>query len=908
VLHRRRLEQEMEEEVLFHMEAYAADLERSGLSRAEALRKARLEFGGVATHKDGMRFSLGLRWFDDLLMDLRYAVRILRRSPGFTLIAVCSLALAIGANTAVFSVANEALYERLNVPAPQQLRLLTIRNPKNGAVNSSWGDWTPLGDNTTRIGVLSYPVYQQLQRENQVLGPLFAFKDLGRGNVHANGEASSGEVEMVSGNFYKEIQIEPQLGRAITPADDTPGAIENVALLSDGFWTRTFARDPNVLGRVITVNSVSFKVIGVNPRGFTGGASVQISPDVFVPLAAITLLRPASRRSGPWLTSTRMWWVQVMARTRGGVTDEKAQAALDTALAAAVRATMNPKKDEVAPRLVLEDGSRGLNQLKRSMAKPIYILLGMTAFVLLLACANLANLMLARAATRQREMGIRMALGAGRERVMRQVLTENLLIALCGGLLGAALGHMGSTLLPRLTLKAWMQTEIHVPFNWHIFAFTALITIATGVLFSTAPALQATRADVGAALKEGARSATRRSRGLSSKFIVGLQVALSTLLVAAAILFLQTLWKLSHVEPGFNVSNLVLFDMLPPNRRYPPPADIALHIRMERALAAVPGVTSVSAADVAPLSGTTSISGFEVEGRPSNRNRDGLGDNSRMVAVGNDYFKTLGIPMIAGNTFSAQNTETSKHVSVINRALAQRFFPNENPIGKRFRVGSGPEDADRWFEVIGISDNIRYANLRDEPPPLHFDLWRQDKSAGPLTYNVRSPLPPATLIPMLRHAMAQVDPDLPMIDVRTQSQQLDDSLQQEHIFASLTAGFGLLAVALACIGIYGMMAYRVTQRTQEMGVRLALGAQRSQVRGMMLQEAFWIAIAGVAAGLAAAMVLARVVKSMLYGTGSTDTLSLTSAATLLLLVTLAAAWVPSSRVARLQPVDALRHE
>jgi predicted permease len=898
----------MEEEVLFHMDAYAADLERNGMTQAEAQRQARVEFGGATQHKDGMRASLGLRWVDDLMMDFRYAVRILRRSPGFTAIAVCSLALAIGANTAVFSVTNEVLYERLNVPDAKQIRLLTIHNPKNGAVNSSWGSWSPADDGTTRIDVFSYPVYQQLKQNNQLLSPLFAFKDLGRGNVSANGQASSGEVEMVSGNFYQEMQLTPQLGRIITAADDTPSATENVALISDGFWTRTYARDPSVLGRVITVNSVPFKIIGINPKGFSGAKSVQVTPDVFVPLSSITLLRPVSKRNGPWLASTRMWWVQVMARSRGDVSDATAQAALDTALAAAVHATMHPTKEEVVPRLVLEDGSRGLNVLQKAMAKPMYILLGMTAFVLLLACANLANLMLARAATRQREMGIRMALGAGRARVMRQVLTENLLVALLGGLLGLALGHLGSTLLPQLTFNAWEKTQVQVPFNWHIFAFTAVITIATGVLFSTAPALQATRADVGLALKEGARSTTRRSRGLSSKLIVGFQIALSTLLVSGAALFLQTLWKLNHVEPGFNTDNLVLFEVLPPNLRYPPPADITLHLRMERAIAAVPGVTSVSSADLALLSDSNNISGFQVEGHAANQKHDSLGDNTRFIEVGNDYFRTMGIPMVAGHMFGPQDVEGSKHVSVINRVLANRFFPNEDPIGKRFRVGSGPVDADQWLEIIGVSDNIRYATLRDEPPPLHFDLWRQDKSVGVATYNVRSPLPLATLIPMLRRAMAQVDPELPMIDIRTQSQQVDASLQQEHIFASLAGGFGVLAVALACIGIYGMMAYRVTQRTQEMGVRLALGAQRSQVRGMVLQEALWIGIAGVVVGLGAAIGLARIVKSMLYGTGSTDVVSLSVAATLLLLVTILAAWVPSSRVARLQPADALRHE
>lgn len=914
ILHRRQLEADMADELRFHIEARADDLERNGLTRPEATRQARLEFGNVAAHQDGMRASLGLRWLDDIVADLHYAARILRHSPGFSLVAIASLALAIGANTAIFSLANEALIERLNVPNPKQLRLLVIRNLRHSVVNSTWGNWGVGDDGNTRIDVFSYPIFRTLQQRNSVMQPIFGFKNLGRGNLSTNNVATAGQVEMVSGNYYTQLQVQPALGRAISESDDSLSA-PNVAILSDGYWTRVWNRDPAALGHVITINSVPFTIIGINPHGFTGAKSVQVSPEVFVPLAAVAVLRTPTRNGTSWLSSTDNWWVQVMARTQPGVVDATALASLNTILAGAVQDTMHPHKDQTVPQLVLEDGSRGLNQIRRVLAKPLYILLGMTALLLLIACANLANLMLARAATRQREMGIRMALGAGRARVMRQVLTENLLLALLGGIAGLLLGRLGSTVLPRLTMNAWEDTQLNIPFHWPIFLFTAAITMATGVLFSMAPALQATRSDINSALKDTGRSSTRRSHGLNGKVLVGFQITLCTLLVGSAALFFQTLWKLNHVEPGFNPDHLVLFDILPPARRYPAPQDIALHHRLEQTIAAIPGVDAVSTADVALIADNMNISGFEVEGqppRPSNSADSIMGgdmsNNSRFINVGTDYFHTMGIPVIAGRAFNDHDTETSKRVAVINRGLAQQFFPNANPIGKRFRMGSDKDEANRWFEIVGVVADMRYSSLRDDPPPIYFMLSRQQRDAGLLTYSVRSSIPPSTLVPMLKRAAAQVDGDLPLIDVRTQWEQIDASLQQEHLFASLTAGFGVLALLLAIVGIYGMMSYRVTQRTQEMGVRLALGATRTQVRSMAMREALWTGMGGVLAGALAAGLLLRVIKSALYGAGAANTLPIAASAVLLLLVTLMSAWLPCARIARLEPVDALRHE
>jgi len=479
---RTRLEDDMEEELRFHLEARTADLIAEGLSPREAARQARIEFGGIATHKDNVRRSLGLRWWDDLRADLVYATRILRKSPGFTLIAVSSLALAIGANTTIFSVANELLYERLGVPHPEQLRLFMLTGDKKNVIHSSWGMFGRTPDGLTIADSFSYPVYQQLRRNNKALQQIFAFKDLERANVTINGNAQAAQVELVSGNFYQQMDVRPALGRAILPSDDGTPSTGAVAIISDGLSVRAFGRSSDAVGKVITVNMSPVTIIGVNAPGFTGAKSVQVSPDIFMPLSMIPLLHAESSRDGPILTSTRLWWVNLIARAKPGISDEQARGSLEVALTAAIRNTMSPKAGETMPRLELDDGSRGLNFVGKQFAKPLRVLMVLVGFVLLLACANVANLMLARTYTRQREMSVRLALGAARSRILRQVLAEGLLLSVIGGTLGLIFGYLGRTALPKLVFNAWENVGLNVPFNWKVFCFTAAITLFTGIL------------------------------------------------------------------------------------------------------------------------------------------------------------------------------------------------------------------------------------------------------------------------------------------------------------------------------------------------------------------------------------------------------------------------------------------
>jgi predicted permease len=908
VVKRQRLETDMEAEVRFHLDSYAGDLVRSGVPEAEALRRARIEFGGIESHKDAIRESVGLRWWDDLWGDLQYGARILGKSPGFTSIAVVSLALAIGANTSIFSVANQLLYARLGVSHPEQLRLLTVITDGHSAVHSSWGSMSPVAGGGTRIASFTYPIYQQLRKQNQVLDEIFAFKENIQANATIDGAAQAVRLELVSGNLYEQMGVRPVLGRPILPSDDQAPGAGAVATISEGLWERAFGRSPDVVGKVITVNMTPVTVIGVNPRAFTGAMSVQSSADIFMPLSMIPVVKGELGASGPLLASPTLWWVQLMAREKPGVPVEQAKAALNVALSAAIHATMTVAKDDTMPRLDVEDGSRGLNFMGKQFAQPMYVLLAVVGFVLLIACANIANLMLARSSARQREMSVRLALGAGRSRILRQVLTESLMLAAIGGAVGLFLGYLGRSALPGLFLSSWENDAINVPFDWRVFSFTAGVTLATGVLFGIVPAWNATRAEIGTAIKDGGKASTKQRKGWSGRTIVSFQIALSTLLVVVASLFLRTLINLNAVDVGFRADGLVLFDLNPPSKQYPAPKDVALHAQVEEALRAVPGVEGITLTDIPLLASSVSQSDFQVEGAPKTDDPQGGGAGAMQATVGQDFVSVMGIPMVAGRGFTPQDAEAPQRVSIVNRALVRKYFPNQNPVGRRFSMDDPATKNRSWLEIIGVSADTHYSNLQQEPPPLHFDLYRQAKDIGGATYIVRTRMKPDEIVPSLRAVVQGIDRDLPLMDVRTQRQQIDATIAQERVFASLTAAFGMLALALACVGIYGIMAYAVAQRTNEIGIRLALGAERRQVRGMVLKEAGWLAGVGVVAGVAVALGLGQLVKSMLYGLQPSDPASLVGAVVLLLGVALLAGWVPAMRASRVEPMEALRHE
>ncbi|MGC2618070.1 MAG: ABC transporter permease, partial [Acidobacteriaceae bacterium] len=547
-----------------------------GIPSEEAHRRARAELGSLAAARENTRQAWGTRAFDELRGDLRYGLRMLAKTPGITSIAIVSLALGIGANTAIFSIAKHALLDRLDVPHPRNLVLLEWTANRKSVVHSMWGMFAPGMDGQYSTS-FSYPVYQTLRSQNRSLEDIFAFKDAGRMNITVDGQAEVVQSELVSGNYYQQLQVKPQLGRAIGPEDDAKPGVSPVVVISDAYWSKRFGRSPSVIGKAVTVNFIPMTIVGVNPRGFNGAKSVQSSPEIFAPLAMEPQLVTNIWKDS-LLESPSRRWLLMMARRKPGVSQGAAQAQLTTLLHNAVVATMHPQAGEAIPRLVLTDGSRGLNETGTLMAQPIYVLLAMTGLVLLLACANIANLLLARSSARQREMSVRLALGAGRARILRQVLTESVLLGLCGGVLSLAVALAGRQALLHLTndpIGGGMPME--APFSWGVFAFSFALSVFTGLLFGIAPAIQSTRTQVRSGLQDNAHTVTRRRRGYAGKAIVGFQIAISMLLVAGAGIFLRTLVNLNHINPGFNTRNLALFGVAPSETRYSHPQQIALY-------------------------------------------------------------------------------------------------------------------------------------------------------------------------------------------------------------------------------------------------------------------------------------------------------------------------------------------
>lgn len=894
----------MEAEVRFHMESYAADLERKGLAAGEARRRAQRAFGPVERHKEDMRASFGLRWWDEMMSDAHFALRLLRRSPGFAAIAILSLALGIGANTAIFTLADRVLYVRLGVPDPGSLRLLSWTGGPHVAVHSMWGDWDNTNGGTTSTS-FSYPVYRYLHDHNTGLEELFAFKGIGRVNVTAGGEAETAQAEMVSGNYYGLLGVQVQAGRPIEPADDGAPGTGAVVVISDGFWARRFGRSPSAIGAAIRVNLTPMTIVGVNPPEFTGAKGAQSSPEIFLPFSMQPVVAPKPRMDS-LLASTDLWWMQIMGRKRAGVSDREAQARLDVALNQAVRATMPLRNQDEIPHIAVGDGSRGLNFAGRTYSRLVAVLMALAGLVLLLACANIANLLLARSAWRGREMGVRLALGAGRARIVRQVLTESMVLAVLGGVLGLALGYGGQQAIPALIANAWEPNDWSGSFDWRVFAFTAAVTAITGLMFGAGPAWRAAGRDAGMGLKESAQTLTRRRGGFSGKAMVAFQVMLSTMLVAAAALFLRTIVALNSAPLGFNAENLILFSIEPPASRYKSPRDIDLYRRIEDALRAIPGVEGVTQSSVALLSDSMTNDGFEPEGAPRNpAKREMAFDND----VGPGFFATMGTPILAGREFTASDSAGAQPVAVVNRALAREFFNGANPVGRTFLTSDPETGRKESITIVGLCADARYARLREEPPPLYYLPYLQrDGEAGGMTFEVRTKGKPAAAAGAIRAAVQRVDRDLPLIEFRTQREQIDSGIAQERLFAALTASFGALALALASIGVYGVMAYSVARRTNEIGIRLALGAPRGGVLGMVLREAAWIGAAGTASGLAAAAALTPLVRASLYGVRPADPATLAAAGLALMTVALGAAWVPASRAARVEPLAALRHE
>lgn len=876
---------------------------RQGMSRQDAASAARRQFGNPVLLEQRHREARSFLWFTTVLQDVRYGLRMLAKSPGVTAIAITSLALGIGANTAIFTLAKAALFDALSVPQPGQLRLLAYAQDDRSVIQHDWGDFYTDGQGRTVIASFSYPVYQDLRRRDHSLGDLFAFVDLSQFehlSATIDGHAEVVTAELVSGNFFEGMGVGTALGRPIEPADDAVPGSGAVAVISDLFWQRRFDRSPSVIGKTIDVNLTPVTIIGVAPRGFSGASHVQTTEDMFLPLS----MQPVIFRkpTGSLLSDADTWWIQIMGRIKRSTSDEQARASLAVNLNHAIRSTMTVPTDRSVPPLLLLPGGRGWNYASQELEHPMPFLLGLAGLVLLLACVNVANLLLGRFSSRNREISVRLALGAGNKRVVRQMLTESLCLSMLGGTAGLLVGYLGRNILPHLLSSSWGPSALSPRFDWLVFVFTFAISVLTGLGFGVGPAWQATRTSVNAGLKDGSATMTRHRRGLAGKMLVTLQISLCMLLLVSAGLFVRTLVNLNTLDPGFNKRGLLLFAIEPPVQRYPAPKNVEVLHRIEERLRSLPGVESVTLSREALLAQSGSNSDFVIEGRPKITGRN---KHVPYNSVGQSFFATMGIPILYGRTFDLRDTPGSPGVAVINRALAQKEFVGTNPVGASFRMKEGGEQ----FEIVGVCADAKYAWIRADDSPSFYVLYTQQNGAsGSMTFEVRTKGEPRDFVGPIRSAVESVDKDLPLIEVRTQEEQVDAALASERSFAIVTSGFGVLALVLACIGVYGVMAAGVSRRVNEIGIRMALGARTDQVRRMVLGEALGLALAGIGVGLCAAVLFTRLLSSFLFGLKPTDSGTLAGAGSLLLTVAILASWGPARRASRIQPVQALRHE
>ncbi len=844
-----------------------------------------------------------------MLKDIRYAARILLRSKWWTAMVVLSLALGIGANTALFSAVNGLAFRTVPVEDPGSLirfrhvgrNQMSQNTSEYGAVNRE-GD-IPLG--TT----FSYPMFRELRTANQTMVDLTAGAPNSQVNVVVDGSAEIATSYIAAGNYHGLLGIQAVLGRTLMPDDDQPTA-EPVAVVSHGFWTRRFGRNPKVIGQVVRANNTPVTIVGVLSPEFTGiQRAVGVAPDISFPLSLDARINSQAvpPKGTPRLDDPTYWWLQVVGRLKPGVSPQQVEGNLAGVFQQAARAgydsvlaSLTPGERESSQyqdrtevsRLQIGSGARGLYDVSEAEMRGVTILVVVVALILLIVCANVANLQLARAAARQREISVRLSLGATRWRLVRQLLTESVVLAFAGAAGGWVVAYWGRQLIPGLGGQA--------PLDWRVLGFAAAVALVSGILFGIAPALRSTRFQIGEALKETNRTVAG-SRSLLGKSLLVVQVAVSLMLLIGAGLFLRTVENLRRVDVGFNPNNLVLFRVNPQLNGYDSPRIGALYDQINERLQAVPGVRAVTMSNPPLLSGSVNGTSFIVQGRPFSRGRQ---NDINRVRIAANFFGTMEIPLLAGRDFTPQDNLKAPRVAIINQAAARKFFPDENPLGRRF--GSSPENSGE-IEVVGIVRDARYNSVRDEAPPTMYVPYIQGPLGG-MAYEVRTAGDPAGTLGAIREAVRQVDSNVPLMNVSTQLEQIEMRFAQERLLARAYLLFGGLALLVASIGLFGLMSYSVARRTNEIGVRMALGAERRDVVRMIMGESQRLVVIGLAIGLAAALAAGRLVGTLLFGLQPTDSSTIALAVVVLAAVSAFAGYVPARRAAGVDPMTALRYE
>jgi predicted permease len=893
---RKRKPSDFRAEIEAHLGLEAERLKEQGLGEEEARRAARRAFGNVTRAEERFYESGRWLWWDHLVQDVRFGLRILRKNPGFTAVAVLTLALGIGANTAIFSLLNAVMLRDLPVENPQQLVLLG----KGRSAGST--------DDFANTELYSYRFYREMRQKNQVFSDVSALLSIFftkmHGTVEGRTDLEAMNVQLVSGGYFSFLGTNPILGRSFTEPEDEPAGGHPVAMVSYSWWDRRWARDPAIVGKTVTLGSTAYTIIGITPPGFFG-TTVGESPDLWIPLSMEKEVSPG------WngLDNKSFQSLYILGRLRPGISAGQAQANVNLLArqiwqeSAGAVLSKRQQDDLQHAQIELTSVARGLPRLRYGASLPLQILMAVVGLVLLIACANIANLSLSRAAAREREIAVRMSLGAGRARLIRQMLTENLLLALSGGALGVMLAWLAGNSLLSMVPHGDEPLPLDVTPDVRVLGFTFIVALATALLCGVAPALRATRIALSPSLKEGRGAVSVTSRTPLAKGLIVSQVALSLILLIGAGLFLRTLVNLSNVDTGFNKENVLRFGIDPPAVGYKVDLRlVTLYQQIEQRVSALPGVRAASISFFTFNEGewTDPVS---VIGRTPTPEDDMAAHHN---VVGPGYFATMGIPLLLGRVFGPQDSGASTKVAIINETFARWYLPGGSPIGRHFGLGGDPAHSND-MEVVGVVKDAKYLSLQERPFPAAYYPYTQHVQylSG---FEVRYTGKPELIISQVRSAIGQVDHSLPVAYQGSMVEQVNRSMAGQSLIARLSTFFGLLAAFLACIGIYGLMSYAVTRRTNEIGIRMALGAESSGVLWMVMRESLTLVGAGVAIGIPAALAAARLVSSVLYGLKATDPITITVSVLLMIAVAALAGYLPARRAAKVDPMVALRYE
>ena len=845
-------------------------------------------------------------WLEARWRDLRYALRTLRRNPGFTTIAVATLALGIGANTAIFTLLDQVLLRLLPVKAPQQLVLLTMKGKHYG---SNWGG-----------NAISYPMYRDFKDHNEVFSGMFCRFPL-QVSVTFSGQSELADAELVSGTYFDVLGVGAAAGTLFTPEVDRVANGAPVAVLSYDYWRTRFAMDKQIVGKTLTVNAHVLTVIGVAQAGFDG-VELGHTSRIFIPVMMEPQMMPLN---DDMLTNRRNRWVNAFGRLKAGVTREEAKASLQPFMhsmlemevkeAAFSHASTYAREQFLKCWIEVLPGSQGRSEARQELGAPLWLLMASTGMVLLIACANIANLLLAKATGRQKEIAVRLAIGAGRGQIVGQLLVETLLLAGMGGLIGLVIAYWADNALMAIYLPDTSHMKLATLPDMRILLFTFGVAVVTGMIFGLVPALQTTKPNIGRTLKDEAGAVVGGGHTLLRKSLVVAQVALSLLLLIGAGLFLRSLTNLRNLGPGFSAERLVGFEIDPSLGGYSSERAKTFYQELTNNLSALPGVQSVGLATMRILEDNEWDSGMTVEGYAAPK----PGEHAQpfMNSISPNYFATMGIPVLEGRDFrindnrevqaNAERDSWTPTMAIINEKFAQKYFAGRSPIGMHIGFGTDP-GAKTPMEVIGVVKDVKYTNLRDEIQEQAFVPYLASRYVGGMTVYLRTAADPKQVMNDARRVVHDMDGNLPVYAMRTEETQIDNSLTTERMIASLCSIFGFLATLLAMIGLYGVMAYVVAQRTREIGIRMALGAVQSNVVWMVMREVLMLVAIGVIVGVPASIGLAKLAQSQLFGLSGHDPVTVVLAAIFLAIVACAAGYVPAWRASKLDPITALRYE